>query len=58
MTKFVAKLGILVAQLALMFVNYWFAFGLWPKSWPIFLLCGLGSIVLMGLNLAVDAEKK
>lgn len=57
MTKFVANLGIAAGQIALMFCNYWFAFGLWPRSWFAFFACAIGVVALLALKVSVDREK-
>lgn len=56
MTKFIAILLIFILQLILTLTNYWFTFGLWPKSWTSFFLCGIASILLAGFYLLVSKE--
>lgn len=56
MTKFVAKVGIIVGFGVCALGNYWFTFGIWPRSWWSFTLFLLASIVLMGMNEAIDKE--
>ncbi len=53
-----------IAIIALMFLswllslgNYWFVFGIWPKSWPLFVVfCTLQGLML-GLIQAVGKSK-
>lgn len=58
MTKFIAKAGLHTAQVAIVFCNYWYTFGLWPKSWLSFFLCTTAAIMLIALGLVVDHESK
>lgn len=56
--RFIAKSMLLLAGLGLLLANYWFTFGLWPQSWTSFVLCGLGSFVLLVCHAALDQEAK
>ncbi len=56
MTKAVAKLGIIVALGFLSLGNFWFTYGVWPRSWWSFALFLLATIVVMGLDRAIEAE--
>ena len=56
MNKFLAALFLLVAGIALQLANFWYTFGIWPKSWWSFVLCALGSVLLMALHLASREE--
>jgi hypothetical protein len=58
MTKTIAKIGVFSAQVGVMFLNYWFTFGLWPKSWASFFGCGFAGVVLIALNIAIDKDTK
>lgn len=55
--KFLARTFLLVCQIAIMFANYWYTFGLWPKSWTSFVLCGIASIMLIALGILIEKEK-
>lgn len=57
MTKFLANVCLIVAGLALTLGNYWYTFGLWPRSWWSFTLFGLGAIALLALREAVEKDK-
>lgn len=57
MTKVIANVAMLVAALALMLGNYWFTFGLWPKSWLAFFGFGMAAIVLALLQEMVKHER-
>jgi hypothetical protein len=57
-TKFLALSSLIVAGVFLQLADYWYAFGLWPKSWTAFALCSVGYMVLIGLRMAVDKEGK
>jgi hypothetical protein len=54
----VARLGLFAGQIAVSLAQYWFVFGLWPKSWTAFALCSGAGIVMLILHLAVTAEDK
>lgn len=47
--KVIAMLALLILALGVSLANYWFTFGLWPKSWTSFVLCWLASITVMKL---------
>ena len=57
-SKFLARVFLSVAGLAVVLGNYWFTYGLWPKSWTSFTLFGVASIVLIALNVAIDKEQE
>jgi hypothetical protein len=57
MTKFVAQLALLVAGLALTLGNYWYTFGLWPRSWVSFVGFGIGAFVLFVLRELVEKDQ-
>ena len=54
MEKFLANLFLLVVGLSLMLANYWYTFGLWPKSWVSFFACGIAGCILMVLNMSMQ----
>lgn len=67
--RFIARMGITAATLALFLgtafsvsavltANYWYTFGLWPKSWWSFFGYGFASLVLMVLGIMVSMEEK
>lgn len=58
MTKGIAKFALVVIQIGLMLGNYWYTFGLWPKSWTSFIFYAVGMIVVAALNVMIDAEAK
>lgn len=58
MTAFLANVAIIIASLALMLGNYWYTFGLWPRSWWAFFGFGMSMIVLMLIREAVQKEAK
>lgn len=47
MERFLATLFVIVLGLANMLALYWFAFGLWPRSWPAFLFFGVIGVGLV-----------
>jgi hypothetical protein len=57
-TRIVAEFGIIVASLSLMLGNYWFTFGLWPKSWWYFAGFGLAQFTLMAMAVGIRSEGK
>ena len=57
MTKMIAILALVVIAIGLQFGNYWFTFGLWPKSWTSFVLFGLASMILSSALQAVMKDK-
>lgn len=56
--RFIARMGITAATLALSLGNYWYTFGLWPKSWWSFFGYGFATLVLMVLGIMVSMEEK
>ena len=58
MTKFLANTGLLIASFAISLAQYWYTFGLWPKSWTSFVLCATGTIMVLGLREVVERESK
>lgn len=58
MTKFIAKAFITLGIGAVSLANFWFTFGIWPKSWTSFVLCVVAQILLLALSLAVDKENE
>lgn len=56
MSKFIANVALIVAGLAVALGNYWYTFGIWPRSWWAFFGFGLAMIVLMLVRQAVEKE--
>lgn len=56
MTKFVARISLFIAQIGVMFGNYWFTFGLWPKSWTAFFGFASVGVLLLALGLIIERE--
>lgn len=46
MTKAIATIALVVISIGLGLGNYWWTFGLWPKSWLSFLLFGFASVLV------------
>lgn len=46
MTKLIAILALTVIAIGIQFGNYWFTFGLWPKSWAAFVGFALASMIV------------
>lgn len=57
MTKFVAYLGILVASILATLGNFWFTYGVWPRSWWSFLVFALISVCIQIAYRAVKSEE-
>jgi hypothetical protein len=57
MTKTIAILALLVISIGLVWGNYWFTFGLWPRSWTAFALFGFAQLVVTALMQAVTKSK-
>lgn len=55
-SRAIAGFLIIICQILVMFVNYWFTFGLWPKSWTSFVLCSISSIALLIMSQALQSE--
>jgi hypothetical protein len=56
MTKFVAVSGLISAQFLVSLSNYWFTFGLWPKSWVSFGVCFFLTLVITFTQIVVSKE--
>jgi 4-hydroxybenzoate polyprenyltransferase len=56
MTKFLAQVLLIVITLAVTLGNYWYTFGLWPKSWWSFVGFGFAMILLLLIRETVDKE--
>jgi uncharacterized membrane protein len=57
MTKGIAKLALAAISIGLMLGNYWFTFGLWPRSWSAFMFFAVAIIGVSLLNIAIDQDK-
>lgn len=58
MSKFLAQVLLIALGLGVSLANYWYTFGLWPKSWVSYFSFGLALIVLLLLREAVEKEDK
>lgn len=58
MTKLVAYIGLAAAAFVAALGNYWFTFGLWPKSWLSFTLFLCVSMGITALKGALDRENE
>ena len=56
MAKFLALSFLICAGIGVSLGNYWFTYGLWPKSWVSFVGWGLAGILLFGARLTLDKE--
>lgn len=57
MTKGIALIALLGASFALSMGNYWYTFGLWPKSWLSFFLFAMGNMLVYMLMDVVKGDK-
>ncbi len=57
MEKLLSHLFLLFAGIAIALGNYWFTFGLWPKSWLSFFCFGLASALLVILRLKLEEHR-
>jgi hypothetical protein len=57
MTKTIALMSLVAIQIALSLGNYWFTFGLWPRSWASFVFFGIAYVVVVGLISVVQKDK-
>jgi hypothetical protein len=58
MTKAIAKIALAVISLGLMLGNYWYTFGLWPRSWGAFAFFATSLLIVSLLNVAIDKDNK
>jgi hypothetical protein len=56
MTKFLANLALLAAAFFVTLGNFWYTYGIWPKSWGAFVAFFILSITLLLLRQAVEKE--
>lgn len=56
MNKFLADLFLATAGFILTLANFWFTYGIWPKSWVSFAICYVLFLVLIILRLAQEKE--
>jgi len=54
MTKIVAKLALMMISIGLMLGNWWFTFGLWPRSWGAFAFFATALVIVTALQLAIE----
>lgn len=57
LAKFVALILLTGASIAVTFGNYWFTFGIWPRSWFAFFGFAFLQMLLTGLVHAVAQSK-
>lgn len=57
MTKLIAVLSLSAISIGLTFGNYWFTFGLWPKSWISFVLFAVGFMIISSAITAVTRDE-
>lgn len=58
MSKFLANVFLFIAAYATMLGNFWYTYGIWPKSWLAFVLFSGTGILLITFRLQVDRESK
>ena len=58
MTKTIALFALRTIAIGLMLGNYWFTFGLWPKSWTAFVLFAVASLLVSSGIQAVMKDEK
>jgi hypothetical protein len=58
MSKVVALIALIVAAVFLTLGNFWFTYGIWPKSWWSFFVFALASTVLSQMLTAVLKEDR
>lgn len=56
MTKFLAYLAILVASILATLGNFWFTYGVWPRSWGSFVGFALISVCIQLAYMGVKGE--
>lgn len=56
MSKFIALTSLMFLGLFSVLGNYWFTYGLWPKSWFSFIGFGVLSVTIAGLAQLVNKE--
>lgn len=54
--KAIAQVLLLAALLVVGVANYWYTFGLWPKSWLSMVVCFALTVLIVGLQAAVNHE--
>lgn len=53
MTKIIASLALLTASFAVGLGNFWFTYGIWPKSWTSYAVFWVLSVAVTGLLAAI-----
>jgi hypothetical protein len=56
-TKTIALVALVAIQIVIALGNYWFTFGLWPRSWGWFVFFGLASTVNVALIRIVQEDQ-
>lgn len=54
--KFIARLTLFVLSVLLALGNFWFTYGIWPRSWASFCIFGTLSFITMILYVAVSQD--
>lgn len=57
MTRVIALVALSVIAIALTFGNYWWTFGLWPKSWTSFVLFAVANTIVASAMSAILESK-
>jgi hypothetical protein len=55
-SRTIATVSLLVIAIALMLAQYWYSFGLWPRSWAAFISISACQILLQHLLTVVKAD--
>lgn len=58
MEKFVANIALIVAGISVTLGNFWFTYGIWPRSWKSFVTFGLLSAALLAINVSMRMDWK
>jgi hypothetical protein len=58
MERLIANLAITAALFACQLANYWYTFGLWPRSWLAFFGFGALVIVLQATSYVMNNKNK
>jgi hypothetical protein len=58
MTRFIAMLALIALLVLNMLGNFWFTYGIWPRSWSAFIFFALCSVTLGAMLTSVTHEAK
>lgn len=56
MAKFLANVFVMACAGLLALGNFWYTYGVWPRSWGAFVLFQVLSVVMIVCKLALDKE--